>query len=331
MTERSKASREGNGGADKETGQGNQLSEMEAEIDQTRSAISGDLRTLGERLSPENLKENAKEVVTEAKNAAVETLHEARDAAGNALRDAKDSAVETVSAKVHEIREDVRRAERETLGFLRENAVPLALIGIGVTWFMVQRRTREAEWNREYRWGAAGDAARGYPSSDWRDTASSRLSDTQQRARELTHRAGDRAQRWVESAEHTAQEAAGRVRGFAQREMEAARHVAHDAEHKLSEAATRARGFAGRELRQARDFAGHATETHPLAVGAAALAVGIGVGLALPQTRREAELLGPKRERLAHEAKEMMGDWTHAASETARDMKESLTGARPRA
>lgn len=329
MTERSKAT-EGNRGANKVSGEGNQLTEMEAEIDQTRNAISGDLRTLGERLSPDNLKESAKEVVAEAKNAAVETLHEARDAAGNALRDAKDSAVETVSAKVHEIREDVRRAERETLGFLRENAVPLALIGVGVTWFMVQRRTREAEWNREYRWGAAGDAARGYP-SDWSDGGRSRFSDTRERARDLTHRAGDRAQRWVEGAEHAAQETAGRVRGFAQREIEAARHVAHDAEHRLSEAATRARGYAGRELRQARDFAEHATETHPLAVGAVALAAGIGIGLALPQTRREAELLGPKRERLAHEAKEMMDDWTHAASEAARDMKESLTGARPRA
>lgn len=333
MTERTKASRENN----KEDGarikaDDKQLSTMEAELDQTRNAISGDLRTLGERLSPENLKENAKEVVAEAKHAAVETLHEAKDAATHVLRDAKDSAVETVSAKVHELRDDVRRAQQDALGFLRENAVPLALMGAGVTWFLLQRRSREREWDYEYRWGARGDAARGYPdgSPEWSDAASSTLAQGKERVRDMTRRASHRAERWVQSAEHTASDAAGRVRQFAERELDEARHVARDTQHKLSETAARARDFAGRELRQARDFSVHATETHPLAVGAAAVAAGIGIGLALPQTRREAELLGPQRERLAEGAKDLMQDWSHAASETARDMKESLTGARPR-
>jgi len=325
---------------DKNAPEGRQLTEIEAEIDQTRNAISGDLRTLGERLSPENLKEDAKEVVHEAKNAAVETLHEARDAATYAFREAKDSAVETVSAKVNEWKDDVRRVERETVGFLRENAVPLSLIGVGLTWFFMQRRTRESEWDRQYRWGAAGEAARGYPTdSDWRDSAESTFGRTKERAREFTNQAserareftnqaGGRAQRWAENAEHSASDAAGRVRSFAQREVDEARHMARDAEHKVSEAAEQARNFASRELRQARDFSTRATETHPLAVAAAALAAGIGVGLAIPQTRRETEMLGAQRERLVGGAKEIIEDWSQAAGETARDMKDSLTGAR---
>jgi uncharacterized protein DUF3618 len=121
--------------------------ELEAEIDQTRTAISGDLRTLGERLDPAHLKEEAKEVIVEAKNVAVEGLQEAKNVATNAFHEVKDSAVNAVNERVEGFRENVRIAERETVGFLRENAVPLALLGIGVGWLVANRRSRERRWD----------------------------------------------------------------------------------------------------------------------------------------------------------------------------------------
>lgn len=303
------------------------LEEIEAEIGQTRNAISGDLHTLGERLSPEHLKEEAKEVMVEAKNIAVGTLHEAKDVATSAFRDAKDSAVNTVTEKVDELRQNVRRAERETLGFLSQNAVPLALIGVGVAWFMSNRKTRATHWDGEYapqghgRWRYPEDSS-SHPLEEARGGVS-RLAGG---ARELTSHAKERAERWVDDAEHKASDVAGRVRGFAERELDHVRDVAHDAEHKLGDAAHRAREFAGRELREAREFSRHASETHPLAVGAVAVAAGLGVGLLLPVTRRETEFLGPKRERLVEGAKDAVLDWTHTAQETARNVKETLTG-----
>ena len=300
------------------------LTEAQAEIDQTRSAISNDLRTLGAQLSPENLERGAKEVVHEAKNAASETLQEAKNAATEVLQDAKDSAVEAVSTKVNEWKDDIRRAERETLGFVRENAVPLAFIGVGLSWFFLRRRSRESRWDREYRWGAAGEAARGYPSDSGPRTSTFRGS--QDSARELTNKVGERARHWAETAEHTASDVTNKVRDFAQREFDEARDLARSAEHRVSEAATRARDVAGQELRQARDFSLHALETHPLAVGAGVLAAGIGLGLALPQTRRETELLGPRRERLADRARGLMGELSQTATETAREMKQAIAG-----
>jgi hypothetical protein len=301
-----------------------QLTALEADMRQTRSAISGDLQTLGARLSPEHLKEEAKELMAEAKHAAVDTLHEAKDVAAGALREAKDNALESVSAKVSEIKGDVRRAQQETLGFVRENAVPLALIGAGVAWLVAQRRAKEADWNRQYRWGAAGDAARGYPSdSTWEGSEP-----TQSRARELVAQAGDRTRQWAHGAEQKLGDAAGRARDFAEKELHSAERVMRDAEREVAHAAGKARDFAGRELRHARDYTMHASETHPIAVGAAALALGIGVGLALPATRRERELMGSERERLFGGAKEIAHDIGHAATEATRDMKQSLIGAR---
>ena len=44
--------------------------ELHAQIDQTKSAIAGELRELGEKLSPEHLKEGMKDMLQEAKTEA---------------------------------------------------------------------------------------------------------------------------------------------------------------------------------------------------------------------------------------------------------------------
>lgn len=312
-----------------------QIAKIEADIDQTRNAISGDLRTLGERLSPEHLKEEAKEVMTEAKNMAVETLHEAKNMATNTFREVKDNAMETVSAKVDEFRDNVRNVEHEAIDFVRQNAVPLALMGVGLAWFLSNRRSREAHWDGGYRprdygrWrypetegsSAADDARDGYY----------RAAGTTQ---EFGQRAKERARNWVEGAQHGVSDKAGQVRQFAEREMGEVRGMARDAQERLGRATTRARDVAGRELRHARDVTRRTTESHPLAVAAAAAAAGLCVGLIIPETQREGELFGPPRERLIgdakgalREAKGAVQDLSHAAKETARDVKNSLSGA----
>lgn len=303
------------------------IAEIEAQIDQTRNAISGDLRTLGERLSPEHLKEEAREVMLEAKNVAVETMHEAKNVATSTFREVKESAVDTVSAKVGEIRENVRQVERDAFGFLRENAIPLALIGAGVTWFMSNRRGRDRQWDGDYH--LRGEGRWRYPESRGvhpLDEARHGFSRVAEGTREMTSQAKERAQHWVEDAEHRVGDVADRVKSFAEREAEHARETAHDVEHRLGEAADRARHVAARELREARRFSRQATEDHPLAVGAAALAAGICVGLMLPSTRHEREMLGPQRDRWMGEAKDTVQDWTHTAKEAARDVKSTLTG-----
>lgn len=313
-----------------------EIAKIEADIDQTRNAISGDLRTLGDRLSPERLKEEAKEVMTEAKNVAVETLKEAKNVATNTYREVKDDAMETVSAKYGEFRDNVRSAEREAFGFVRDNAVPLALIGVGLAWFVSNRRNRDQQWDGQY--APRGQGRWRYPEpnrSSTLDDARYGLSNGIARATETTRevgaRAKDRARGWVAGATDEVNQVAGQVRDFASREVEEVRGVARDAQQKLGRATDQARDFAGRELRQARDFSRRTTSEHPLAVGAAAIAAGVCVGLLIPETQRESEWMGAERERLFGDAKEALNEVTHAAKETARDVKNtvksSLSGA----
>jgi ElaB/YqjD/DUF883 family membrane-anchored ribosome-binding protein len=306
-----------------------EIAKIEADIDQTRNAISGDLRTLGERLSPERLEQKAKEVMTEAKNVAVETLHEAKNVATSTYREVKDDAMETVSAKYGELRDNVRSAEREAFGFVRENAVPLALIGIGVAWFVSNRRSHEQQWDGEY--APRGQGRWRYPEpnrSSTLDDARQGLSNGLSRAggatRDVSARARDRAKDWVAGASDEVNQVADQVRDFASREVEEVRGVARDAQQKLGRATNQARDFAGRELRQARDFSRRTTDEHPLAVGAAAVAAGVCIGLLIPETQRESQWMGTERERLFGDAKEAVHEVTHAARETARDVKNSV-------
>jgi hypothetical protein len=311
------------------------ITKIEAELNQTRHAISGDLRTLGERLSPEHLKQEAKEVMTEAKQAAVETLHEAKDVATSTFREVKDSALDTVNEKVGAIRDNVRYAEREAVGFLKQNAVPLALMGVGVAWFFSNQRSRERGWDGDYAPRGRGqwrypEAPRSYPLDDTREG----LSRAGETTREYAQRAKDRARGWVGDAEHKVGDVADRARNFAQHEADEARGLARDARDRAYETSRRARDFAERELGQARQLSRQAAEAHPLAIGAAAVAAGVCIGLVLPETRRESELLGTQRDRLVDgarqavsSAKEAIGDLQHTAKETARDVKNSLSGA----
>jgi ElaB/YqjD/DUF883 family membrane-anchored ribosome-binding protein len=296
------------------------VAEIQADIDQTRTEISDDLRTLGEKLNPDRLKSDAKEVVQEAKNAAVETLQEAKDVATNTFREVKDSAMETVHEKVDDLRHTVRDAERQTRDFLSENAMPLALIGIGAAWFVSKRRQRSS----------VGDAGYDryppryyYGDERWSSDAGTGMAD---RARQLKDRVGERARGMAEGAEQKYGEVRGRVRDFAEREADQVRRFAHDAEHRVSESADQARDFVSRELREARDFSRRVSDENPLGVGLAAIAAGIGVGLLLPQTRPERELLGATRDEFVGEAKQALSDLTQTAKEAARDMKGSLSG-----
>ncbi len=236
-------------------------------------------------------------MVQEAKAAAVDTLHEAKDVATSTFREVKDSTMETVHEKVDDLRYGVRRVERETMGFLRENALPLALLGVGAAWLFARNRKQ--------------DGSRAY----WDDRDDWPRRSVGDRGREVAHHAQQRMG-----------EVKDRARDFTEHEIDGLRNAARDAGHRMGEAVDRAREVTGRELREARDYSRRVKDANPLGVGLAAMAAGVGVGLLLPATRQERELLGDKRQELIGEGKQMLGELTQTAREAVRDVKGSLSG-----
>jgi ElaB/YqjD/DUF883 family membrane-anchored ribosome-binding protein len=101
--------------------------EIEREIEQTRSRMSRDIDELGDRLRPDNLKEEAK---TAIKNVA-------HDAVSN-------------------VGEQARRTGSRLAEAIRENPLPVIAVGAGVTWLLTKRSSSDISGDRMARYAYTG-------------------------------------------------------------------------------------------------------------------------------------------------------------------------------
>jgi hypothetical protein len=123
------------------------------EIEHTRADMSQTIDEIQERLNPDRLKEQAKHAVHDA---TIGRARNAMNAAGEALGQAAEQAQETAGAMVdatigtarnvaHAAGDAVGQAAQqaqETAGTVadrvRENSVPLSLIGAGIAWWLIR-------------------------------------------------------------------------------------------------------------------------------------------------------------------------------------------------
>jgi ElaB/YqjD/DUF883 family membrane-anchored ribosome-binding protein len=272
---------------------------IEVELDETRHAISQDLRAISEKLSPEHLKDQAKEALVEAKDAASEKIHELKDSAKEKLAEAKDAAVTTITETADEAWQEARKVSGIGAQFVRDNAIPLAMVGIGVAWLVqANRKGRRDEWrppSRGARQGVRTVREEGRPSGNGDGKLQDKLS-------KATRRAADGAAEMGHRAEEVVNRATGAV----------------------SEVGQHARDVAGREIERVREFSSGLAHENPLALGAAALAAGVALGMLMPATDRENELIGAQRDHLLEDAKSTAGNFGRAAKDAVRGVGEML-------
>ena len=151
-------------------------------------------------------------------------------------------------------------------------------------------------FDRQRDWTSGGDA------SSTGDRVKNAVSSAADRARDAVSEAGDRAR--------------GMVSGAGQR----ARSVVDDVGARTKNYASRASSQMTDASRRAGSQLSYWMDHNPLAVGAAAMVIGAAVGMALPESRREQELMGDTRDRLFDRAQAMAGDAVDRAKQTARDM-----------
>jgi hypothetical protein len=184
---------------------------------------------------------------------------------------------------------------------VRDNPVPVALVGTGLVWLMLSSsRSSRKEYDDE------DDLLESYGESRY--------------GAELSEDAGQSAG-WGESARDTAREWSRSARSRARSVRERARRLGSSARHRVSEtgeqlwhgAGDRA-NYYGRRVR--RGFFDTLHE-QPLVLGALGLAAGAAIGAALPGTEREDEWLGDSRDRLKERAKEVSWEQVEKARATA--------------
>jgi ElaB/YqjD/DUF883 family membrane-anchored ribosome-binding protein len=204
------------------------------------------------------------------------------------------------------------------VNFVRDNPVPIALTTLGLGWWAWSGRAGrdrfrdEAEypgssfdstWTTRSGYGAAGADAGGYRHFDsergvWVGGDDSTTDRVRQAAADATDRARDSLSGASDRARETVSQLGGRTR----------------------EAAGRAQRQVGHYTRQATTQLQYWMERNPLAVGAVAMAVGVAVGLALPETRREQELMGDARDRVMDNARVMANRAVDRATEAAHNI-----------
>lgn len=264
--------------------------QIRADIQQSRVAVSDTLNQIQERLSPARLKAQAKEKV-------------------------RDATIGRVKEMAKNVGDRAGSTGRGFVDVVKENPVPLALIGIGAGLLFMKTRRRGREVGKEQL--LAERMAIGYEAGPIHDQATQESQGVTERVGDVAHELRDK----VGAAGHTVKDAASTA-------AHRASDVASKVGHKVGDVA----GSARRKVSNATTGATHRYEESPWMGGALALALGAAAGLTIPATDRERRLMGEKRDELVNRVSELGREKLHAvrnvASEVAADTREAVAEAK---
>ncbi len=180
---------------------------------------------------------------------------------------------------------------------IRDNPVPVALIGVGIGWLMFGGSRRSS------RTISAAPIEGGTSPGDWEVKSGSHLPER------LRH-ALDRSRSRASEARDKVRSAGERMREMGHAGGERLSHLGHDLRS------------GGRRVGEYGQRMWHELEEqwyeHPLVMGALAFGIGAAVAVALPSTRREEELVGGPARDLMERARETGAEYYERAKEVAR-------------
>ncbi|HEY0845888.1 MAG TPA: DUF3618 domain-containing protein [Noviherbaspirillum sp.] len=215
---------------------------------------------------------------------------------------------------------------------VRDNPIPVALIGIGVAWLMAsgkqgqaapamrrQRYARRAAYYPEGDVGYEGDMgydqasmSTGSSGDSMTHRAASKTSevgrDMKGKASEVGHRISDSASAMTDRVQQAGQSARTRLQ-----------ETASSAQVRMSEMRQRSR----EQYYRTKDRVGQFADEQPLVLGALGIALGAALGALLPTTRRENELMGRTRDDLLDRAKETAREQADHVKQSAQRVAEA--------
>jgi ElaB/YqjD/DUF883 family membrane-anchored ribosome-binding protein len=244
-----------------------EVERLRADIATTRLELGHTLDAIQERLSPERIKQEAKDSVREA------TIGRVKQMAKNVGDKASDKG-------------------RGILDVIRDNPVPLAMIGLGAGWLLMKSRRRR-DYRKHYMRFVNDRVPIGYESG---------YVDGRERHAEprVMNRAREEVSDAARSVGEKVSDAGTRLKSAAQDVTQKVTDVASDVTERVSERVSHVSDRGERELQRAR----YTYEETPWVGAAVALALGAAAGLSIPSTWRERELIGEKRDELLDRVRE---------------------------
>jgi ElaB/YqjD/DUF883 family membrane-anchored ribosome-binding protein len=262
--------------------------EIEREIERTRNRMSRNIDELGDRLSPQNLKEEAKTAIKEAAQGAVSNVGE-----------------------------QARRTGVRLVDVIRENPLPVIAVGAGVTWLLTQRSRRDFSGDRMARYAYTGHERRqGESSRQGGRWQGENWQESDQQASGIRGRVGGAVNSVKDSV-------SGATSGVSDKASELAENVGEfkdRAQERMGEFGEQARW----QSRRLKTNIEQAVEENPLTVAVGAAILGLAIGLLLPETERENELMGSTRDQLMDRAEKTAERVKDAATEAGREVTEKV-------
>lgn len=256
--------------------------EIKAQIEQTRAQMGETIDEIQTRLSPQYLKQQTQDTIREA-------------------------TVEKVEKMAHNAENKVRNLRRGTMETIKENPIPVALIGLGIGWMLLSDGNGDQEYGYYERRPYPAEA--GYQYYDRREGQfyEPQTHGELDRAREKVSSAAHEAREWVDDTVNTVKDKASEAAGKAQQKrdetVDTIRTRAEQTAEQTQETVHRMEVQARRQMYHAKRTFWQTMNENPLALGVAALAAGALVGLALPTTNMENQFMGETRDRLVENAK----------------------------
>lgn len=188
-------------------------------------------------------------------------------------------------------------------GAAKNNPLPVALVGIGLTWLMALGRQPAQH--------------RGYGAYD----SESAGPGVREKASGMLRGASDR----LSSAKQQLSDKMGSMREGASSGMSSMRDSASGSMSSIRDRASQVTGTAREQWERARGGIDYMIHEQPLALGAIGIAIGAMLAAAAPRTRTEQELMGEASRDLVEKTKEAAAPHLAQAKETAKQAAETVT------
>jgi len=274
-----------------------------ARIEQTRADMTETIDAIKDKLSPQNLVQQAKETVREA------TIGRAQEMASNVVDSAKqaaNTAVEGAERVMSSASSGVRDAGETVVESIQRNPLPFALIATGLGWLWMN--SRRQSWDTQTFRTQRLDA--GYPRR-YDNTYSARYGTQTEFVQQPSDHSG--IKQTLRDAQESVGDMAGQVQERAGQVIDRVQDRASDMGAAVQYQAQRAGDVYERWMQE-----------NPLAVGAMALAVGAAVGMAIPETPQERRLMGEARDRLVDRAQEVTQDVAQKVQSVAHEAMDTV-------
>jgi hypothetical protein len=250
--------------------------EIREEIEQTREEMSETIDAIQEKLAPRNLVASATESV-------------------------RSKASETVNAATERVKQmtgyssewnSYERSDTGVMARIRNNPLPAAMAAVGLTWLMVNGRSRNRRYRDLYGPGSERYRTRGagrYGRSGY---------DLESYGGETERSYGTESYR----ADYGAAEASY---GSMSEERSEGRGTVQSLTSGVRDMTSQTAESARQTTRRVQNKFQRALSENPLLVGAAVAVIGAAVGAALPETDRENRLVGDARDSVVERAQDM--------------------------